>query len=62
MPKYEAVLSIGSEDKRQVVWAGIVEAKDLHDAEYIVARDHFSGNPHSEPIDIDLTLAEEEKK
>ena len=62
MPKYEAVVSVGREDEREIVWAGIIEAKDPRDAEYIAARDHFSGNPHSEPVDVTLELVEEEKE
>jgi len=62
MPKFECVLFVGKEDERLIAWAGEIEARDLRQAEYIITKDHFSGNPQSEPVEVDITIVEGEKE
>ena len=65
MPRYAVVLRVGHQDENEpesIAWAGEIEADNEQDAEYIASRNHFHTDPHSFPINAEISLLEEEKK
>jgi len=65
VPSYAVVLRVRHEDENEpasIAWAGQIEADNEQDAEYIAARNHFHDDPHSFPVDAEISILKEKEE